>query len=104
MQGSALSSRIRTQSSEPVPNDRRGELLQDFFDRCRRELAGEGGADARVPRAARFPERCDGWLNGVSYVLTRARDARRELVLVEGVYDPHRLRAWRRGPRRWQID
>jgi DNA primase len=32
----------------PEPRDRRADLLQEFFDLCRRELIGDGGADARV--------------------------------------------------------
>jgi DNA primase len=30
------------------PRDRRAELLNDFFELCRRELAGDGGASARA--------------------------------------------------------
>ena len=32
----------------PQPRDRRAELLHGFFDRCRRELAGDGGSAARA--------------------------------------------------------
>lgn len=31
----------------PQPRDRRADLLQQFFDHCRRELAGERGTEAR---------------------------------------------------------
>lgn len=159
-----------------VPRDPRADLLQDFFDQCRRELTSERGARARaylegrgLPanaiaesglglvrpsvrarkvliqagyrdaeiRAAgvladsRWPGRlCGAWRNeygmigtlwarttdsaeaadtrylylrgasrtnlppyGLSDALARSRATRRELILVEGVFDVHQLRA-----------
>jgi hypothetical protein len=32
----------------PQPRDQRADLLREFFDLCRRELAGEDGAEARA--------------------------------------------------------
>jgi DNA primase len=160
----------------PQPRNRRADLLSDFFDLCRRELATEGGADAReylqrrglpsesiadsglgvVPASARtsglleragylpaeiagagvlsdsrWPGRlCGAWRDdygrvgtlwaralvdaegagtrylylrgasrtnllpyGLSELLTRPPEERRELVIVEGFLDLHQLRA-----------
>jgi DNA primase len=160
----------------PQPRDRRTDLLRDFFDLCRRELAGEGGAEARTylerrgfPREAiadsglgavpapaetrrclgqagyrpeeiakagvvadsRWPGRlCGAWRDGygrigtlwarspesaapvdsrylylrgasrsnlppygLSDLLAGTPDARRDIVLVEGFFDLHQLRA-----------
>jgi DNA primase len=158
------------------PRDRRADLLRDFFDLCRRELVGEGGAEARAylerrgfPREAiadsglgvvpalaetrrslgqagyrreeiakagvvadsRWPGRlCGPWRDGcgrigtlwarsldgaaaadtrylylrgatrtnlppygLSDLLAGTKDARRDIVLVEGFFDLHQLRA-----------
>src|SRR5207249_3729665 len=41
----------------PMPRDRRTDLLQQFFDLCRRELVGERGAEARTYLERRgFPQ------------------------------------------------
>jgi DNA primase len=160
----------------PQPRDRRGDLLQAFFQLCRRELLGDAGADARsylerrgfpaetcsdaalglVPPAittgrlleragyrpeeiaaagilvdSRWPGRlCGAWRDGygrigtlwaralgdaesadtrylylrgatrtdlppygLSDLLSRPPDTRREIVLVEGFFDVHQLRA-----------
>lgn len=160
----------------PQPRDRGTALLRDFFDLCRRELAGEGGAEARAylecrgfPHEAiadsglgvvpapgntnrllaragyspaeiakagiladsRWPGRlCGAWRDesarigtlwaraldgtaaaetrylylrgasrtnlppyGLSDMLGSPRDARREIVLTEGFFDLHQLRA-----------
>ncbi len=159
----------------PHPHDRRADLLRDFFDLCRRELAGKGGAEARAylerrgfPNEAiadsdlgvvpapgktrrlleragyppaeianagviadsRWPGRlCGAWRDaygrigtlwarsldtaaaadrylylrgasrtnlppyGLSDLLARTPNARREIVLVEGFFDVHQLRA-----------
>jgi DNA primase len=160
----------------PQPRDRRTDLLQTFFDLCRRELASDGGAEARaylerrgfpqeaiaesglglVPASAetsrllnragyrpaeignagvladsRWPGRlCAAWRDGygrigalwaralddaesadtrylylrgasrtdlppygLSDLLSRPPDVRREIVLVEGFFDLHQLRA-----------
>jgi hypothetical protein len=40
-----------TPLERPVPRDRRAELLNDFFELCRQELAGPNGADSSATQS-----------------------------------------------------
>jgi hypothetical protein len=62
----------------PQPRDRRADLLQEFFDHCRRELAGEHGIEARAYLERRdFPRDA---IEGTGLGLVSAPSSTRQLL------------------------